>query len=182
MTKELKNRYSRIAITLHWAMAVLILCMVGFGWTLDDLSGTALSQSLSYHATGGILVATLLALRFMWRIGNPPPPSPETLSKSQRIASKYIHTTLYVLILLVPTTGLVTAVSHEVSVVIFGDVDLQNIFSFFGRDNFAIKRGIHANAVYLLLVLIIGHVAAALVHKFWFKDTIMDRMLFRKSS
>lgn len=125
--------YTTTAKCLHWLIAILILLMVAYGWTLDDLQGTVLSESLSYHALGGILVLILLVIRLLWRIAHPPPELPSSISAIQRKVVKIVHILFYLLMLIVPITGLITAVAHEVPVVLLNNFDLQELFSFIGR-------------------------------------------------
>lgn len=161
--------YTLLAKWLHWIMAFLLFGTIIYGWTFDDLKGQELSQALSYHAFVGFLIAALCVLRYSWRIYNPPPQLPMTLSRPQIIAATVIHNTLYVLMIVVPLTGLLTVVAHEVPVVVFGLLDLQHTFSFIGVDNFDFKRNLHEQSVHILEALIIGHIGAALVHQFWFE-------------
>ena len=172
--------YTSVAKWLHWIVAALVVAMLFYGWSLDNYEGEALSAALSYHALGGFLVASLCGLRYLWRTSHPPPELPATLSRPQVIAAKVIHSTLYILMIVVPVTGLMTAVAHDVPVVILGVIDLQDTFSFFGHDNFDLKRFIHAQAMHTFAGLIIGHIGAALVHQFWIKDGVLRRMLWEK--
>jgi cytochrome b561 len=170
------SAYTSVAKWLHWTMAVLIILMVGYGWSMDELEGSELSNALSYHALGGITVFILVVMRYLWRKFNPPPALSDGLSTAQKLAAKFIHITLYILMFLVPMTGLITAVAHNVEVVVLGTFDLQKIFSFLGYTAFDLKRAVHHNLMNLMLGLIIGHIGAAIVHRYWLKDTVVGRM------
>jgi len=174
--------YTSVAKWLHWIMAALVAAMLFNGWSLDNYEGRALSAALSYHALGGFFVASLCGLRYLWRISHPPPELPVTSSRPQVIAAKVIHTTLYILMIVVPVTGLMTAVAHDVLVVVLGVIDLHDTFSFFGHDNSDLKRFIHAQAIHTFAGLIISHIGAALVHQFWVKDGVFRRILWEKSN
>lgn len=172
-------RYNGIAKTFHWLMAVLIIVMIGYGWTLDGKQGTALSTALSYHALGGLLVLGLVVLRLSWRIAHPPPRLPDSLNKAQKVLAHSVHVLLYGLMVIVPLTGLIAATSHPQPIILMGSVDLQTGFSFLGQGNFNLKRELHAQTIHLLEALILAHIGGALLHHFKYKDAVMDRMLFK---
>lgn len=172
--------YTVTAKVLHWLMAIMIIAMLMTGWSLDDLDGADLSAALSTHATGGGLVLVLLVMRVLWRVAYPPPELPQSLTTMQKLAAGFIHVSLYVMLLLVPLTGLTAAVAHSENVVLLGGLNLQETFAFIGQNGFDIKREIHAQAMHVLLALIIGHVAAAVVHRVWLKDGIFERMTFQR--
>lgn len=169
--------YTRTAKIMHWLSAVLVIGVIGYGWSLDDLAGSALSEALSYHAFGGLLIMALTVLRVTWRIGHLPPDLPETVSETQRKSIKLVHRSFYALLILVPVTGLVAAVSHELPVVLFGKMDLTAAFSALSTEGFAVRRFVHVQAMHTLIALVLGHIAAALFHQFWLKDDVMRRML-----
>ena len=174
---KVSTAYTRGAKVLHWSIAILVILMIIHGWTLDDQQGAELSQSLGYHAFGGIMVFSLVMLRISWRIGYPPPPLPGTLTKRQKIAAHSVHISLYITMFLVPLTGFLAGIAHETPIIVADSIDIQRIFSFIGRDDFDLKREIHAQTMHILVALTIGHIGAALVHQFWLKDNLMSRML-----
>lgn len=168
--------FTKVAQWLHWIMAALIFGMAIFGWTLDVRQDADLTNALSIHATGGLLIVGLLILRLLWRISNPPPILPDTISAPQKAAANFIHVSLYFLMLIVPITGLIAATAHNAEVSILWNLQLKELFSFLGHEDYALKRTIHANAIYLLVFLVLGHISAALVHQYWQKDGMLDRM------
>src|SRR5204863_348284 len=50
----LKQRYSGIAILLHWALALLLLFQLGLGWALEDLPKSSLFVAFQFHKSVGI--------------------------------------------------------------------------------------------------------------------------------
>lgn len=174
--------YTVFAKWLHWVMSAMILVMIILGWTMDGQKGVELAQSLSFHATGGILLFGFLILRISWRIGNPPSALPVSMSKRQRTAAHGVHIFLYVMMFLVPLTGLIAGVAHELPIVAVGGFNIQDAFSLLGREGFDLKREIHAQAMHILVALVIGHIGAAFMHQFWFKDGLMRRMLTERET
>ena len=53
------NRYTRVAILLHWAIAALIIANLVVGYLMEDLAGTARSTALNFHYSSGLTVLLL---------------------------------------------------------------------------------------------------------------------------
>lgn len=177
MSAPENRRYADVAITLHWFTAALLLLVLFSGWAMDNQQETQRSETLSYHVVGGALVFGLLVLRVSWRVANPPPELPKTLTRLHRLAINGVHVAIYSLMLVVPATGLFAGLSHPTPTVLFGSIKLQSALPILADQHFDLKREVHALAVYFLLVLIAGHIAASLIHQFWFKDSLVQRIL-----
>lgn len=130
--------YTRTAKVIHWLMAVLLILQVFMGWELDNQEGAELSESLAYHVQGGLLILGLLLLRLFWRIGNPPPALPDTMARSQKIAAKVIHGLFYVLMAVVPITGIILLSAYD-SPVMLGDIDFKAMLSPLGIENYVLR-------------------------------------------
>jgi len=69
--------YSRTAIALHWAIAMLIFCAFPLGIYMADLPFSPSRLKLySYHKWLGVTVFLLALVRVAWRIRHPAPPPP----------------------------------------------------------------------------------------------------------
>src|SRR5205809_695017 len=71
-----RDRYSAVAIVLHWLIAAALIFQVLVAWRMHDLKtplGFALTQ---LHKSVGITVLLLSLVRLGWRLANPPPPGP----------------------------------------------------------------------------------------------------------
>lgn len=66
------QRYSRLAIFLHWAIAALLAFQIAVGWALEDLGarGFALFQ---WHKSIGISILLLTFARIAIRYWKPRP-------------------------------------------------------------------------------------------------------------
>lgn len=170
-------RYNNTAIVLHWLVALLIFAAFPLGMYMHDLplSPTKL-QLYSYHKWLGILVLVFAVLRVVWRIGNAPPALPDSIARVQQLASHGIHALLYVLLFAVPMSGWVMSSAKGFKTVLFGVLPLPDLV---GKDKALgeLLSGVHQSLNYLLLALVLLHVAAALKHRLIDKDEIMDRML-----
>src|SRR5512145_671048 len=96
------SRYSAVAIVLHWTIAAAILAQLATGLWMVRAIRSAGSQALAFHAyqwhkSLGLTVLALSLLRLCWRLANPPPPLPATMTKIERTAAKTIHGLFYLL-------------------------------------------------------------------------------------
>lgn len=71
--------YTRTAIALHWAVALLIFVAFPLGIYMHDLPLSPQKLKLyAYHKWIGITVLLLAAARLAWRLRHPAPPAPCT--------------------------------------------------------------------------------------------------------
>ncbi len=171
------TRYTNTAIALHWLVALLIFAAFPLGMYMHDLplSPTKL-QLYSYHKWLGMTVLLLAVLRVVWRVTHTPPALPDHLPRWQKIASAATHQFLYVLIVLVPLSGWLMSSAKGFKTVWFGVLPLPDLL---GKDKALgdALAGVHASLNYLLLALVLLHIAAALKHRFIDRDEVMGRIL-----
>ena len=168
-------RYSPAAMFLHWTMAVLIITSLAMGQLFDVIPKEWDDAWLNAHAILGTLILLLLLVRIGLRLARPPPDLPADLPEWQKWASHATHAGLYLLMLAVPTIGLVALFARGKGI----DLGLFAIASPIerARDLARAARGLHALASNIILVLAGLHIAAALAHRFFWKDGVLDRML-----
>lgn len=101
-----RQSWTRLAVALHWLVAVLILFNIGLGLVAEEMAmSPAKLQVFLWHKSVGLTVLALAGLRLCWRFAHaPPPPANDQSDAEQRIAS-IVHWSLYALIFLVPLTG-----------------------------------------------------------------------------
>jgi cytochrome b561 len=115
------DRYTRIAMVLHWMIAAFIvfnLCS-GFyieAWLHGSLMKSAPPQmrwlTLMLHVSSGLTVLLLTVARVAWRLLNPPPPYPATMKPWERHAAHYAHFLLYAAMVIMPLTGWAILSAH----------------------------------------------------------------------
>ena len=121
-------RYSRVAMLLHWAAALLILAGAGLGLTMTDLPlSPAKLRYYAWHKWIGITVFLVAALRLAWRAWVPPPPWPPAISPAQARAARAVHVLLYVLMLAIPVSGWLYSSATGISVSYLNLVPLPNL-------------------------------------------------------
>lgn len=174
-------RYTTTAIVLHWLMALLIFAVFPLGLYMHDLKLSPIKLQLySYHKWIGVTLLVLAVLRMFWRIAHRPP-LPVTMARWQKLASSTVHALLYVLFLLVPLSGWLMSSAKGVQTVWFGILPLPDLLE---KDKALgnLLSSVHESLNYLLLLLVVAHIAAALKHRYFDRDEVMNRMLPGKSS
>jgi cytochrome b561 len=177
-------RYTTTALTLHWIIAVLILCSAGMGLYIGGmpLSPRKL-QFIAYHKWNGITIFVLVALRLGWRATHPAPPLPANMPAWQRMAAHASHVALYILMISIPLVGWLQSSAAGVPVIWFGVLPLPSPLD---RDKplADLLLSAHRYLNYGLLLLIALHAAAAIKHHLVDRDDVLTRMLpfLRRSS
>jgi cytochrome b561/polyisoprenoid-binding protein YceI len=178
MTGTASSRYTAVAVALHWAIAILILFMIWLGWNMEENE-----TRYQLHKSIGISILILSVARVAWRVMNPPPPLPADMKPLEKTASHYVHMGLYVLIIAMPLLGwaLVSTSKFQVPTVLFGTVSWPNI-PFLGglRGNdivHAILETLHSKGAWVIIGLLVLHVAGAIKHEFSGEEGVLKRMI-----
>ena len=98
--------YSRVAILLHWAIAALIFANLAVGFFMEGLTGTLRGNVIAFHLSSGMTVLALTVVRVLWRLTHTPPPHDESMKPWERHAATLAHFALYLVMVLMPLTGL----------------------------------------------------------------------------
>ena len=103
------QRYSAVAIVLHWAIASAILFMIPLGFWMHEAvehSETVIAGNAAFqlHKSIGLTVLALSLMRLGWRFTHKPPPLPP-MPAWEKFAARATHALFYVLIIGLPLTG-----------------------------------------------------------------------------
>lgn len=174
--RNTEQRWGAVTQTLHWLVALAVLAQLILGFALASLSGDAPGwiRLLPLHTTLGLSVLGLMVVRLLWRIANPVPLLPDTLSPWQKRLARTNHWLFYVLLIGLPLGGylLVSAMGHRVPY--FG-VELPAALA--SNDPLARQIWImHATGAFVLIALVALHVGAALRHAWLLRDGVLRRM------
>ncbi|HBQ49735.1 MAG TPA: nickel-dependent hydrogenase, b-type cytochrome subunit/YceI-like family protein, partial [Hyphomonas atlantica] len=175
--KKVSARYTTVAIILHWVMAALILFMIWLGWNMD---GNEARYQL--HKSIGITLLFLTVTRILWRAANPPPPLPEEMPAHEKLASHLVHIAFYGLMLILPLAGwvLVSTSKFKVPTVLFGSISWPHLPApdfLRGEIAHTIIETIHSKGAWLLIILLVLHVAGAVKHEIGGEDGVLKKML-----
>lgn len=168
--------YGTTAKTFHWLIVALLAVQYPIGWLMPDLHRNQQPGApMTFHVSFGITILILIVLRLAWRLTHPVAPE-SSLPPWQRLSSEVVHWLLYALVLGTTVTGWLFASFRGWSLSFFYLMPLPML----AGDNAAAGKaidGLH-QAMELALIVVIGiHVAAALAHRWIYRDRVMQRML-----
>lgn len=169
------ERYSGIAIALHWLLALAILGAFIVGVYMSDLPVSPQRLKLyNWHKWAGICILALSALRLLWRLTHRPP-ADVAMPEWQRRSAHAVHILLYLLFFAVPLAGWAYSSAAGFPVVVFGVLPLPDFVAPSKELAEAIKP-LHKILAFTMAALVLAHVAAALKHHFVDGDGLLERM------
>jgi cytochrome b561/polyisoprenoid-binding protein YceI len=171
------NRYTAVAILLHWAIAGLILFMIWLGWNMEDNEAR-----FQLHKSIGIAILFLSVARVMWRWLNSPPPLPDDMTRWEKRLSHGVHVGFYALMIALPLLGwlLVSTSKFQVSTVLFGTVSWPHLpftEGLRGGVVHEVTEFLHSKGAWVLIVLLGLHVAGAIKHEVAAEQGVFKRMI-----
>ncbi|WP_019917868.1 cytochrome b [Methyloversatilis discipulorum] len=170
-------RYTRTAMSLHWLIALMLFGMFAFGLYMVELPLSPQKLKFySYHKWAGVTVFLLVLARLAWRITHRPPALPAGIPAWQVTAAKAGHHLLYLLMVIVPLSGWLMSSAKGFQTVWFGVLPLPDLLS---KDE-ALGEALlltHRLLNWFFMLVVAGHVVAALKHHFIDRDGLLSRML-----
>jgi len=153
--------YSRTQIRLHWAVFGLVVLQFAFSGGIAGAFHEYMEtgeKAFSVFVAGHILIGLAVLILAVWRIvlrmlHGVPDPDPSH-SKGQVMAARVMYGLFYLLMILLPLSGMIA-----------------------WSQGSGIAAGIHSAFRALLLLLILAHIAVALMGQFVKKDGTLDRMM-----
>ncbi len=166
----------------HWVMAALILAQIALGLMAASwrMSPTKLDLFF-WHKSNGMLILALVALRILWRLANRAPELPTAMVPWERAAAHLSHFLLYALMIVLPVTGWIVSSASNVPFRIFRLIPLPAIVAP-DKATADLFSTVHGWLVTLLALVLLAHIGAALWHHYVKRDTVLVRMLPRRTS
>lgn len=171
------SRYHPVLVILHWVLAFLIVFALGMGmFSLREIPNSSPDKvfALRGHMIAGMLILSLMLVRFVVRFRTPRP-EPATTGNAflDRVAA-LTHYGLYLLAFLMAASGIATAAQAGLPAIVFGGsgAPLPESFAIYS------PRVAHGVIAKLLLALALLHVLAVLYHQFVRRDGLLSRMWF----
>ena len=125
------------------------------------------------HVTLGLTVFYIIIIRLINNILNPTPKLDPSIFKGQRFLAKMNHVLLYIAILSITISGILKKLFNgETLTIIFREIQINENFDL--ADRF---YEVHILSNYTLIGLIVIHVSAIIVHKLFFGDNLLKRIL-----
>lgn len=171
------TRYSLVARVLHWTTVLLVLAMVPAGIAMTRIGGGSLQNWLfDFHRSVGVVLMMLTLVRLAYRLLNRPPPLPDELPPSQRMAAKATHVFIYGFLIINPFVGWVATSAYGAAISVFGLFTMPVIVAK-DRDLASQLFLVHEVLGIMFVVAVVLHIGAALYHGLIRKDGILQRML-----
>ena len=176
-------QYALLQRLIHWLVAIIVICVLAAGLMLGVLGFEGFKNNFGidvtnavykYHKTFGIIVLGLMILRLVMRLRYRRPEYDPPLPPFNKVVSRLVHGTFYVLLLVQPILGWSATASGGFPIEFFN----WKLPPLLGKD-VALSTtlyDIHGVVGLLLLTLITVHVSAALMHWRIIRDTVMKRM------
>ena len=171
--KSSPTRYGAVPIAIHWLTAIAILAMLVSGLSADSATDAVVQLTLlRFHVVTGLLVGILTLLRIIWFLAvDRRPADAAGLSRGQALAAHIVHYALYAVVLVMVASGIGTMALSGAGAQLVGaaplplpDFSLVPPFTIHGL----LARG--------LMLLLVGHIGAALWHQFVRRDRLLARM------
>ena len=168
------TEYGIISKALHWLSAIILFIQIPLGFYLVDLDfGDQRITIEDIHVTLGLTVFYIIIIRLINNILNPTPKLDPSIFKGQRFLAKMNHVLLYIAILSITISGILKKLFNgETLTIIFKEIQINENFEL--ADQF---YDIHIFSNYTILVLIGIHVMAVIMHRLFFKDNLLKKML-----
>ena len=170
------TRYDTMTIVLHWLTAILVVAQWLGAQTIDWFPRGPLRIDVrSMHITFGIVLAAILLVRIVWRLtgGRVLPPADKGILQ---MIAKAAHWGLYGLVAAMLLVGMVLAWVRGDS--LFNQFSIP-AFDPGNKDLADQVQGIHATIGWIILAVAGLHAAAALIHRYLWRDGVLGRMLLR---
>lgn len=194
------ERYTKTAVVLHWVIGLLIIAMLALGLWMHELPKDApktasfdlfnwglytvtLPEPVSVrtfyfnlHKSIGVTLMALILLRLLWRFTHKAPAFPNTMKGWEKTLADLGHKALYVMMVVLPLSGFIMSVYSKWGILWFGMPLVKGLDNPELRDLF---KEVHEISAWIILVLIVVHVLAAIKHRVVDKDDVMKRMSLR---
>jgi cytochrome b561 len=172
------QRYTKIAMLLHWLTALLIIAAFFLGLTMVGIHGFSPTKLkyYSWHKWLGVTVLGVAALRLLWRKANTPPPPLASIAAWQHKVAEGMHYLLYFLIFAVPVSGYFYTYAAGVPVVYLGLWQLPALIAP-NPELKPILQNVHYVLTMTMAAAVVAHALAALKHHFIDRDVTLKRML-----
>lgn len=170
-------KYSRLTMTLHWLIAILVIVNWRIAETAEHASKADRESIMGNHFAFGVILFALAAARVITRFTSPPPPLASTLKPWEAVLAKVTHALLGLLVLLLPIGGWLAMSFYGQPINVFGLFSMPPLPFTPDKDMAGAIFEAHGAGGAILVILMFIHIAAALKHTLIDRDGNLFRML-----
>jgi cytochrome b561 len=172
---DTSRRYGTVTRLFHWTMALLLFWQLG-GMIMKNILGRIplMKFWVGTHASIGVLLFALIAIRALWAFRQRrrrPAYQRNMIGNAARAG----HILLYALMIVVPGLAVLRMIGSGKGITLFG-IQLSPPTGSEIAWMTAPANALHGLLAWTLLALIVGHVAMVVLHRFWWRDDILERM------
>ncbi|QYU66362.1 cytochrome b/b6 domain-containing protein [Leptolyngbya sp. 15MV] len=175
MTTRAQQRYSTVAMTFHWVIAVAVIVNWRIVEAAEHAAPAEAGALMANHKALGITILVLSIGRLLWRFTHPAPPLPG--AGWERALARTVHVVFYVLLIGLPLGGWLAGSFARRGFEWFGLFDWPLLPVPESREMAGTIIEMHALGGQVLLLLVVLHIAGALKHTFIDRIGGLSRML-----
>lgn len=166
-----ESRYGLVTRVLHWGIAFAVIgALVAGTWLAKSEPSLAKVPYYATHKSVGITILALIVLRILWHRVSPTPNVAD--HGWQTTLARSVHRVFYLLLLAMPLSGWIASSATGIDTVFFNTFTLPRIAPV--SERWAdVGFQVHGLIGWILAVLIVLHVAGALVRR----DGTLSRMV-----
>ena len=183
MNEQSTKQYDVLSQAFHWVTAVAVISafVLGpgdFGQTMRDGVDPATRADIVWHESLGMFVFGMTMLRLLWVAFRSSVPVAR-MSRWMQVTGKLVHIALWMLLLALPTTALLSLGSESHPLTLLGGVRLNQLSAI--ADSSIAKLtdwgDVHQFLGNAMMWIAGFHAAAALYHHVILKDSVLSAML-----
>lgn len=176
MLKNTEESYGLVARIFHWLVGLMIIIVIIVGYTMADMEPSDQKWALyNGHKATGVVILMLVSMRFLWKLSNKTTLLPADIPAWQKLAAKTTYFILYVLMFLMPISGLLMSLLSGHPVDVYGLFTIDKLAE---NKPLAMQfHSIHVFSSFILTAFVVLHISAAWYHHLIRKDNVLMRMI-----
>jgi cytochrome b561 len=180
MLVNTEQQYGLISKLLHWGSALLVIGLIAVGFYMEGLADEDPSKGSIYfaHKAAGTAVLVILVLRIVWLRISKAPAVPSAFNAKEKGIMTGIKHSLYLLMLLVPVSGITMSLFFGSPVPFLGLIEIPGLEKNMAIAGFA--HSAHGILAWIITALVVLHAVAAFKHRLLERGTerdVLSRML-----
>jgi cytochrome b561 len=174
-----RSRYDGVSIALHWITVVLVISLFALGELWGYFQRPLRHELVVLHMSLGMLLGLAVAVRIVWRLMPAHQVAPAATGLTETLA-RLVHWLLYFLLVGQALFGWYVRWSEGEAMSFFGLL-IPSPLTPVARETHHTIQELHGWVGWTIVIVALGHAAAALYHHFVLRDSVLVRMLPRGS-
>ena len=181
-----EGRFSPLGVIFHWAMAALVLFQLGLGWAMTLMMpvGGDKVHWFEVHSGIGLAIFLMAFFRMVWRIMIRDPYNDADMQGWRTKFAYIVEHVFYLCFFMLPLTGWAMWSSvappgplSVAGIIPWPQMPFEELPTQMRWQVMGVAESLHLLFVWLLMILVPVHMAAALKHHFWDRSDVLRGML-----